>query len=157
MSRAFVKEIDDAPEVADRPISDAPNFVTSHGAAMIEREITSIEKKLAAAVSETDEQTLRRDLRYWLARRSTIQITQASDQPKAVTFGTEVVVKRRGRIVAIAIVGEDEADPAHNRLAWTAPLAQALLGAEPGEIVDFKAGGTEEMITVVSVKQLSGV
>jgi hypothetical protein len=75
MSRAFVKETDDAKEVADRPVSEAASYVTRRGAAMIERELATVEKKLAAGVSETEELTLRRDLRYWAARRSTMQIT----------------------------------------------------------------------------------
>jgi transcription elongation factor GreB len=155
MSRAFVKEIDDPPEIADRPISDAPNFVTARGAAMIESEITSLERKLAAGASATEAAAHRRDLRYWLARRATMQITKASDRPSAVTFGTEVLVKRRGRRVSLALVGEDEADPAQNKVAWTAPLAQALLGAQPGETVDFEAGGKEEELLVVSVGRIS--
>jgi transcription elongation GreA/GreB family factor len=64
-------------------------------------------------------------------------------------------VKRKGRSVSIAIVGEDEADPAHNKLAWTSPLARALLGAEAGEVVDFEARGTEEKVIVVEIKPLS--
>lgn len=47
------------------------------------------------------------------------------------------------------IVGHDEADPARNRLAFTAPLARALLGGEAGDITDF--GGCEDAIEIVDV------
>lgn len=154
MSRAFVKETDDTHEVPDRPISAAPNLVTPRGAAMIESEIAALEKRLAAASPEAETAPLQRDLRYWQARRSTMQITEANDAPTAVSFGTQVTMKRRGRKVTIAIVGEDEADPSAKRIAWTSPLAQALVGAEPGETVAFEAGGGEEEIAVVSVQRV---
>lgn len=73
-----------------------------------------------------------------------MQVTETSDPPAAVTFGTAVVMKRKGASVKIKIVGEDEADLAQNMIAWTAPLSQALLRAEPGEVVDFEAGGNKE-------------
>lgn len=62
MSRAFVKEVDEAPDIADRPISDAPNYLTQSGAAMIERALASIEEKLAGGVSEAEAPALRREL-----------------------------------------------------------------------------------------------
>jgi hypothetical protein len=50
MSRAFVKEDDDAVEdVADRPISTAPNLVTAEGLAAIEAEVARLDKALADA------------------------------------------------------------------------------------------------------------
>jgi transcription elongation GreA/GreB family factor len=155
MSRAFVKEIDDIPDAAERPISDAPNFVTRRGAELIEREITDLESQLPAGALSTGERALRRDLRYWQSRRSTMQITEAAEHPSAVTFGTEVAIKRRGRTITIAIVGEDEADPPQSKIAWTSPLARALLGAQPSEKVPFEAGGAEEEIEVLSIKRLS--
>ena len=45
--------------------------------------------------------------------------------------------------MTLRIVGEDEADPAAGRIAWTAPVAQALLGAEAGEIRELPNGEGE--------------
>jgi transcription elongation GreA/GreB family factor len=49
------------------------------------------------------------------------------------------------------IVGEDEADPAAGAIAWTSPLARALDGASPGDVVEFQAAGHEEEVIVLSV------
>lgn len=40
----------------------------------------------------------------------------------------------------IAIVGDDEADPAAGLVAFSAPLARALMGAMAGEAVPFAGG-----------------
>ena len=51
-------------------------------------------------------------------------------------------------------VGEDEADPATGHIAWTSPLASALLEVEPGEVVPFSAGGRDEEIEVLAIASL---
>jgi transcription elongation GreA/GreB family factor len=56
-------------------------------------------------------------------------------------------MKRRQR--TITIVGDDEADPASGLLAFSAPLSRALMGAEPGETLDF--ANVEDAIEVVSI------
>jgi transcription elongation GreA/GreB family factor len=61
-----------------------------------------------------------------------------------VVFGTAVTVRREdGTVLTFRIVGEDEADPGAGRIAWTAPVAHALLGAEPGEIRELPTGEVE--------------
>ena len=40
-------------------------------------------------------------------------------------------------------MGEDEADPSAGRIAWTAPVAQALLGSEPGDLRALPTGEVE--------------
>ena len=47
------------------------------------------------------------------------------------------------------ITGFDEADPAEGRIAFSAPLARALLGGSAGDLVDF--AGEEEAIEIVEV------
>jgi transcription elongation factor GreA len=39
--------------------------------------------------------------------------------------------------VKYIIVGQDEANPVEDRISLTSPVAQALLGKKPGEIVDI--------------------
>jgi transcription elongation GreA/GreB family factor len=46
-------------------------------------------------------------------------------------------------------VGFDESDPAAGRIAFSAPLARAMIGAEVGETLDF--GGNADAIEVVSI------
>jgi transcription elongation GreA/GreB family factor len=66
-----------------------------------------------------------------------------------VGFGATVTFALRGKTRTITIVGDDEADPANGLLAWSAPLARAMMGAEVGELVDFN--GEDEAIEIVAI------
>jgi transcription elongation GreA/GreB family factor len=127
MSRAFVKEDDQAAGqglLPDRPISPHPNLVTRRGLLLIERQVAEHRRHLAAATEAGDrEATAResRELRYWAARHATAQPIEPSPGTETVVFGTRVVLAREdGTELAFRIVGEDEADPAQGRIAWTA-------------------------------------
>ena len=153
MSRAFVKEDSDAPPPAplERPVSAAPNRVTPRGARLIDGEIARLEEELAAAPGEGAAAALRRDLRYWTARRASAQPVALDPAPAAAGFGARLTIRRGGRTSEVEIVGEDEAEPAEGRIAWTSPLAQALDGAEPGETVELTAGGRSEPVELLAV------
>lgn len=151
MSRAFVKEIDDAPDaLPDRPVSAAPNRVTPRGAQAIRQTVATLAAQIAAADADAAA-ALRRDLRYWLARQASMQLVPADPAPREVGFGTRVSIRRGGATSELTIVGEDEAHPAAGLIAWTAPLARALDGARPGETVDLDAAGRSEPIVVLAV------
>jgi transcription elongation GreA/GreB family factor len=153
VSRAFVKEVDDAPEAPPqaRPVSAAPNLVTPRGARLIEQAIAALEERIAAAIDEKALSPLRRDLRYWLVRRSNMRIIPRVDAPFTVEFGVRATISRGGQPTEIYIVGEDEAQPSAGLIAWTAPLARALKGAQAGETVDLEAAGTVDPVTVVAI------
>jgi transcription elongation GreA/GreB family factor len=153
MSRAFVREIDDVQpaRLLERPVSRAPNLVTPRGARLIEQAVAALEEQSAAATNEDELAALRRDLRYWSARRSTMQIMPPSPAPTTVEFGVRATILRGGRAHEIYIVGEDEADPSAGLIAWTAPLARALKGAQAGETVELEAGGRVEPVTVIAI------
>lgn len=152
MSRAFVREVDDAPEPPplERMPSGAPNLVTPRGARLIEERVAAIEAALAQASGEEEAQ-LRRDLRYWTLRRSTARVIETEPHPQEVGFGTRVTIRRGILMSDLLIVGEDEAEPSKGRIAWTAPLARALEGAERGDVVELEAGGRTEEIRVLAV------
>jgi transcription elongation GreA/GreB family factor len=152
MSRAFVKEDDAAPEPPrpERPISAAPNRVTRRGAELIRRKVDELKDALAREPGD-DAATIRRDLRYWQARQASMQVITPDAAPQIVGFGCRVTMQRGSATVTITIVGEDEADPSASTIAWTAPLAQALEGAEVNDVVELDAGGRRETIKVVSI------
>ena len=152
MSRAFVREIDDAPEPPplERAVSGGPNPVTPRGARMIDANVAALEAALAFARGE-EEARLRRDLRYWRARRASARVMTPDPHPSEAGFGTRVTIRRGILMSDLLIVGEDEADPAKGRIAWTAPLARALEGAERGDIVELEAGGRIEEVRVFAV------
>jgi transcription elongation GreA/GreB family factor len=154
MSRAFVKEDADAPPPPplERPVSAAPNLVTPRGAERIDEAIARLEADIAAQPDDAAAGLLRRDLRYWTTRRATARLVEPEAAPAAAGFGTRVTIARQGKVSAITIVGEDEADPQAGLIAWTAPLARALDGAEPGETVEFSAGGRTVPLEVLAVE-----
>lgn len=153
MSRAFVKEVDDAPPPPplERPLSGAPNLVTMRGLRLIEERVAGLEAAISQASSEEDKAPHRRDLRYWLARRASAQPVEGAEEPESAGFATRLTIRRRGKVRQIVIVGEDEADPSAGRIAWTAPLARALDGAGEGEVVELEAGGRREEIALIKV------
>ena len=84
MNKAFTKETDEAPPAPpeERPVSPALNLVTPRGAELIKEQIAGIEKKHAAEADPVVKAELRRDLRYWLARQSSMQVaTQKTPIP----------------------------------------------------------------------------
>lgn len=124
MSRAFISEEAEAAKAAERPerpVTPGPNPVTPAGHAQILAEVA----RLRAAGPEAQ-----RDLRYWLARAASAQSVPPPEAPTEAAFNTRVTLDNGA---VWYIVGEDEADPAQGRLNWASPLAQALLGARPGE------------------------
>lgn len=145
MSRAFVSEEAEerrAAALPERVVSARPNLVTPEGLAAIESELA----RLQAGLTEADDAArprLLRDLRYWQARRASAQrVERRVVAPDEVVFGVAVAVRRAGTLRRFRIVGEDEADPARALLAYTAPLAVALLGAGLGEVVELEGGET---------------
>lgn len=153
MSRAFVKEDTDAPEppLPERPISTAPNRVTPRGAALIAQAIAALKDELTRVTDETAAALIRRDLRYWHSRQASMHVIAPNPAPEVVSFGTRITIRRGTTESVVTIVGEDEADPAAGRIAWTAPLARALENAEVGDVVELAAGGRRELITVVAI------
>jgi transcription elongation GreA/GreB family factor len=66
-----------------------------------------------------------------------------------VAFGTTVTIEQDGKSRQLAIVGHDEGEPAAGRVAFTAPLAKALIGCEVGDEIDPPGPGG--LITVVAI------
>jgi hypothetical protein len=83
--------------------------------------------------------------------KASMQIVKPDPRPRAVSFGSRATIRRAAVMSDVTIVGEDEADPPTGLIAWTAPLARALEGAEPGDVVELHAGGRLQSITVVAV------
>ena len=109
MSRAFVKELEDAAEeLPERPISPHPNLVTAEGLAHIEAEVTRLQQEHAAAQAANDRTALARaarDLRYWNARRATAQLAPTPSDRSKVHFGSTVtIVRNDGRRQTFRIV-----------------------------------------------------
>lgn len=150
MSVAFRRESDEEhlePRF-ELPIPPGPNLVTPRGLALLEAKVAELEAALPALTDEAERKAHQRDLRYWRTRLATAEVTEpgACD---TVGFGHRVRLKLNGKPRTIELVGHDEADPSAGKLAFTAPLARAVMGAEVGEVVDFN--GAEGAVEVVEI------
>jgi transcription elongation GreA/GreB family factor len=124
-------------------------LVTKRAYDLIKRRTEDLEAVVTSASSDEQRAELQRDLRYWRARLATAQMAPVA-MGDAVAFGTRVGIEQDGNVRTLTIVGHDEADPAAGLLAFASPLAQALMGAEPGE--DINQPGSERVVRVISVE-----
>lgn len=147
MSVAFRRESDEEHKEPrfELPLPPGPNLVTERGLTLIGGKVAELEAAIADADGEAKE-LLKRELRYWHTRQTTARIAPPPEQGVA-GIGSRVRIRLAGKVRTIDIVGHDEADPAADRLAFSAPLAHALLGAEAGERVDFN--GRPEAIEIL--------
>jgi transcription elongation GreA/GreB family factor len=153
MSRAFVKENDDAGEpLPELSVSSNPNFVTPAGLVQIEQRVAALDAEQRAARGGTDKPLLariNRDLRYWRQRRGSAQLVPTAAAPiEVVRFGVAVSLRfEDGTERAFRIVGEDEADPARGLVSWAAPLGKLLTGRSVGDEVEV-LGRTAEIVAL---------
>ena len=150
MSVAFRRESDEEhlePKF-ELPFPPGPNLVTARGLALIEARNAALEAAIAAEPTPEQLLVLQRDLRYWQARLTTAQLAPPASGD-IVAFGTTVTIEQDGKTRVLDIVGHDESDPAAGRIAFTAPLAKALIGSEIGEEIDPPGPGGP--ITVVAI------
>jgi len=153
MSVAFRRDGDDEHKEPrfELPLPPGPNLVTRRGLAMIEAKVAELEATPKDRLAEEDRERLLRELRYWRTRQATAQPMPAPPEDE-VAFGSRVSFTLNGQTRRIDIVGDDEAEPVAGRLAFSAPLARALMGAYPGEHVAF--GGKPEAIEILSTEAI---
>ena len=152
MSRAFVKEQDDVPpeDPPEFEVSAGPNLVTQAGLERIGAKVSEIEEKLAANPGAEARVLLMRDLRYWIARKNSARIFVPSN-PGEVEFGSQVTIERGGRRQTFTLVGEDEAEPVAGRINWRSPLAEAILGARVGDVVEMGDRSPPDEIRILEI------
>ncbi|MCW6531538.1 MULTISPECIES: GreA/GreB family elongation factor [Sphingomonas] len=152
MSVAFRRESDEEHKEPrfELPIPPGPNLVTPRGRALIDARIAELDA--AQAEAEADEprrEEIARDLRYWQTRRVTAILAPAPPADE-IAFGSRVEFTLNGEPRTIEIVGDDEADPAAGKIAFSAPLARALIGAGEGDVLPF--AGRDDAIEVIAVE-----
>lgn len=170
MSRAFVR--DDAP--GEPPIvppraplpEGVPNYVTPRGLRLLREEQAALKEergRLTAARAGADgpeEAERQRRLEVVAGRLSDLARRLATARlvdpegasPDVVRFGATVTVTAEGGDTrTVQIVGVDEADAAHGRVAFTSPIARALVGKHLGEAATLRTPHGEEALTVASI------
>jgi transcription elongation GreA/GreB family factor len=149
MSRAFVKETAESAPPPERMVDEGPNLVTPEGLAQIEAHIARIEAGMQTETNVLLRETLARDLRYWEIRKSTAEVV-ATSSDGTLAFGSTVTISRKGRTQTFRIVGVDEADAAKGLISFRSPMAQTILGARAGDIIEASQPLGE--IDIVSAK-----
>lgn len=151
MSVAFRRESDEEHKEPrfELPIPPGPNLVTKAGFAQTEAKVAELEAAVAAEPDTERRAPLERELRYWRTRLSTAELAPPPPPEGEAAFGSRVTFRLKGETRTFAIVGDDEADPAAGKIAFSAPLARALIGAGPGDFSDF--GGKADAIEVIAV------
>jgi transcription elongation GreA/GreB family factor len=155
MSVAFRRESDEEHKEPrfELPIPVGPNLVTAAGLALAEARVAALAVEVEAERDETRLAEAQRTLRYWRTRLATAELAPPPPEGEA-GFGSRVTFRLNGATRSVDIVGDDEADPAAGRIAFSAPLARALIGAGPGDFSDF--GGEADAIEIVAVAAIEG-
>lgn len=168
MSRGFVREDDQEEPVFIPPRAPLPagmeNLVTPRGLKLLQEERAGLESK-RGAVHPEEGAARRRELAEINGRLALLDERIASarvvdpvgDRPEEVRFGTTVTYRiangpQQGVERTFTLVGVDEASIAEGRIAFTAPVAEALLGKTVGEAARFRLGETEQAITVLGIE-----
>lgn len=155
MSVAFRRESDEEhlEPIFEIPLPPGPNWVTARGLRLTREKVEALEAVETEGMTEEEAKKLKRELRYWRTRLATAELRPVPDG-QAVAFGARITYRLNGADKRIDIVGDDEADPAAGRIAFTAPLARAMMDAEVGESLDFGGkSGAIEIVTIEAIRE----
>lgn len=163
MSRGFVKEDDQEETPIIPPRAALPdgvtNYVTSHGLTQLKEELNTLDNKIST-LDETDERERRRALTVLNGKRNLllerIQSARLLDHIKdegEIRFGATVTYTIAGmpKPITIQIVGVDEASVKDKKIAFTAPIARALIGKKVDETTTFQLGNEEKKLTIKNI------
>src|SRR5437868_11736856 len=135
MSRAFIKETAESAPPPERMVDEGPNLVTPEGLAQSDGHIARIEASMKTEANVLLRETLARDLRYWEIRKGTAEVVE-THSTDTVSFGSTVTISRKARQQTFRIVGVDEADAGKGLISFRSPMAQAILGAQVGDVIE---------------------
>jgi transcription elongation factor GreB len=169
MSKAFTsEETPEAPLLVPRraPLpAGSPNYVTQRGLVALRQELARLEsERVQLDVIDEDDRlsdadrtrgitTLQARIKELDERITTAELVDPSTHaPDEVRFGAHVRVRGSDEEErAFEIVGVDEADAAHGRVAFAAPLARAVLGKHVGDAVILRTPRGEEELEILTV------
>ncbi len=165
MSKAFVREDDDASEPPPRPSALLPpgtkNYLTPAGAERLREALDALvrqEQELGPPAADDGEAK-----RLSQGRRMRIQalpeslrtaevVARPAGAADQVRFGATVTVRDdRGAESRYRIVGVDETDPDNGEVSWLSPIARALLNARVGQKVQFKFPAGARQLEILGI------
>lgn len=164
MSKAFTKDDDDGGVLVVRPRAplhaDTPNYVTARGLDLLRAELEKLQSsvaRLGSADSELDKRAERAAVEQRIVAlearlRSAVVVPRPMPAPVEARFGASVRVRSSdGADHEYRIVGVDEADARHGLLAFTSPVARALVGKRAGESISVRTPRGEQEVEILSV------
>lgn len=82
-----------------------------------------------------------------------VDLVEPPEDPERVAIATRVQFRVEGEssIQSLFIAGFDDGDPAVSRVGYNSPIARALIGSEPGDIVRLPGGPTGRHAKVLAV------
>ena len=180
MSKAFVKESDDEPELLpdEEPVIPAgvKNYMTPEGHHRMQEELRQLLREerpktvevvsWAAGNGDRSEngdylygkQRLReidRRIRFLTKRLEATEVVDPRRQTRRdqVFFGASVTyANQHGAEKTVTIVGIDEADLERGQVSWISPIARALLKAQKGDTVELRTPTGTEQIEVLEIR-----
>jgi len=181
MNKAFVKETEAADDEEDDLATPAlpvgsKNYMTPSGYARLDAEFNQLWRNERPKLVETiswaasngdrsengdyiyGKKRLRevdRRIRFLSKRLEHAEVVDPASraQTDQVYFGATVTVAdENGSESTYAIVGIDEADAGHGRIAWISPMARALLKAREGDTVSVQTPDGRREVEIVAVR-----
>ena len=144
MSKAFTRELDDAPEPVLKPSpsvlpAGVKNYFTARGLEKLRHEMVELSNQPPSP------QIRQRLLDAGFILQSAV-LGEPPPLPWAqVHFGATVTVQnQKGKTLSYTIVGANETDLDKNRISWLSPVAKALLKKHIGEHVRFRTPAGEQ-------------
>ncbi len=164
MSKAFTKDDAASEEIvvpARAPLPDGvPNYVTPRGLLALRSELARLTEERHALSTTQEPGVVLSELEAIANRMAQLdgriagaRVVDPALQPRGeARFGARVTVRSEdGSVRSYQLVGVDEADAGKGLLAFTAPLARALLGKRPGDLATLRTPRGEEELEVVSI------
>ena len=163
MSRGFVKEEDQEEKPIIPPRAALPagaiNYVTPHGFEELLKEKDKLETERSSIGGENDKEkriamnVLNTKLNMLTERINSAQIIEPADVAGEVRFGTHVKLRFKAMKVTriFQIVGVDEADVSKGKIAFTSPIASAIMGRKAGETVELSLTGASREVEILQV------
>ena len=179
MSKAFVKETDDEPDLpeeAPQLPSGLKNYMTPDGHRQMQEELRRLLREdrpktvevVAWAAGNGDRsengdylygkkrlREIDRRIRFLSKRLETALVVDPAAQKNRdqVFFGATVTYANgAGAEKTVTIVGIDEADLDQGRVSWISPVARALLKAQEGDLVELRTPAGIERIEVLEIR-----
>ena len=153
MSKAFTRENDDgglAQPAARTRAAVGP--VTPLGARLARERLAEVSARLEHA-GRSEERAVLEVERERVAAVASAPVGSTAGAGDAVAFGAQVNLRDaagKERVVVVASTGEIGLVP--HAASTTSPIARALLGAHPGDVVEFDGPRGHEELTVVTVQ-----